>query len=129
MSRIATVGSITENLLDFKPLIERALVVAEGSHTFDQIVHGVLGGQYHFYPLNSSFIIMEVIVYPMRKSYHCFLAGGNTEELLAAQKGFIADNARALHCDRLSFTGRKGFARRLKDEGWKEKSVHMTFPL
>ncbi|SFL44576.1 hypothetical protein [Shimia aestuarii] len=120
--------SITASLIGYKDAIEAALSHADYSHSFDDIVRGVLTGQLHFYPSGNDFAIMEIQQYPRFNAYHCFLAGGTTDALLELQE-IITQNAKALNCDRLTFTGRRGFLRRLKDSGWEEQAVHMTYPI
>ena len=121
-----TTSSLTEMLLRYKDGIEAALKYSGYSHSFDDIVGAVVLGRAHFYPLSDdSFAIMEVKTYPQYKEYHCFLAGGNLDDLVAAQD-MIGENGIALGCSDLSIMGRRGFARALKRHGWKETHVRMT---
>ncbi len=120
--------SITEVMLRYKPEIEAALAYADHSHSFDQIVHAVLSGKLHFYPLESSFVIMEHRQYPNWSSYHCFLAGGRFDEINALTVT-ASENARKLGASKLTLTGRKGVARILPKHGWKLTHVLMEHPL
>jgi len=126
MSRTET---LTETLIRYKRGIEAALRHGEHSHSFDDIVRGVLTGQLHFYPLtDTSFAIMERQEYPNLSVYHCFLAGGDLADLVAAQ-GMISDNGGKLGCTKLTMMGRRGFARALPAHGWRETHVRMELPL
>lgn len=129
MNAPASVDTVTETLIRYRPQIEAALHHAGHSHSFDHIVLGVLQGALHFYPLtDESCALMEVQSYPRFKSYHCFLAAGKLDDLIAAQDE-VAQNGKRLGCDRMSIIGRRGFTRALKDHGWSETHVRMTRPI
>lgn len=128
MRDITPPDSQTEHLLRYKTQIEAALKHADNSHSFDQIVCGVLQGKLHFYPMPNSFVIMEVHQYPNWSAYHVFLAGGTFSEIIGLQPTMI-ENAKTLNCKRLTLTGRKGFAKRLQHHGWSQTHVHMSLTI
>jgi len=118
-------GSITTDLVRYKTQIEAALVHADTSHSFDDIVRGVLTGALHFDPLTKrTCVIMEVQKYPRFSTYHVFLAAGSLDDLIRFQPSMM-QNARKLGADRLTLTGRRGFARALKPHGWTERAVQL----
>ncbi len=121
-------ASLTETILVYKPLIETALAYADHSHSFDHIVAMVLTNKLKLYPLDNSFILMEIVQSPNWGSYHCFLAGGVLSELVAAQRQ-IAEDGHKLGAKKLTFTGRRGFGKALASVGWKETHIHMSYPL
>ncbi len=113
MTALASVDSLTETLIRYKKGIEAALSYADFSHSFDDVVRGVLTGKLHFYPFtDESFAVMEVRQYPGFNAYHCFLAGGKMQHILDHQE-MMLENAQKLNCDRLTLTGRRGFERHL----------------
>lgn len=120
--------SLTEHLIRYKPQIEKALATAGEAHSFDHVVAGVLSGRLHFYPLENSFVLMELRKYGNWSAYHCFLAGGVFEEINALTQQ-AAENGKQLGATKLTLTGRKGFGRKLVDHGWKLTHVHMEYPI
>lgn len=112
-----TMDLLTE-ILRWRTGIEAALDYAEGSHTFDDVVRKILTNEVHFFAYPDCFLIMQVVLYPQYKNYHCFLAGGNQTALDRARDDMIA-NARALNCRHMSISGRHGWVRRLASRNWK----------
>jgi hypothetical protein len=106
------------DLLHFQLDIQAALSYAHDSHTFDDIVDMVLTGRLHFYKASEeAFIIMEVQRYPQHNVYHCFLAGGDLEDILETHP-VLELNAKKLDCIYTSVAGRRGWERVLKKRGW-----------
>lgn len=117
---------ITETLLRYRDVIERALRYADMSHSFDHIVQGVLNGQYHFYPVSErTCIIMEVRDVPNWRFYHVFIAGGDLQEIRDYEP-IIIENANRLGASKLTATGRPGFARVSAKHGWCLAHVHLV---
>lgn len=116
--------SLADNLIDlatgllrWRETIEDALMVANYSHTFDDIVRIVVTGGAQFFEYDDCFIIMQVDVFPQHKAYHCFLAGGHMPSIMEKQEQMRA-NAKALGCKYMTITGRHGWVRQLKNAGW-----------
>lgn len=130
--RTPTLGSVNPSLtgllLCWQRQIESALAHGCMDHTFDDVVQRVLNKQAFFYCNADAFAIMEPITYSRSTVYHCWLAGGTLAGVLELEE-HAARDARAMGCNRLTLTGRKGFARALKDHGWKEAHVTMIKPL
>ena len=108
--------------------IEAALSYANGSHTFDDVVKKILTGEVHFFSYPDCFVIMQVILYPQYKTYHCFLAGGNQKALDKVLDEMTA-NAKHFDCRYLSLSGRHGWVRRLKTRGWQHTFSTMYLEL
>lgn len=106
------------DLKRWKPEIEAAMQRIDGMHTFDSIVTSVLRGERHFYSFDECFIIMEYVQFPGYSVYHCFLAGGSTSAIIATEPQMM-QNAKGAGCKYLSISGRVGWERRLKHEGWR----------
>lgn len=101
------------------PYFEAALAYTKGTHTIDDIWEGVVAGRYHFWPGEKSGIITDIEIYPQRRVMHIFLAGGDLEELLEMEKS-IEEFAKTIGCNSLSISGRRGWLRVFKTDGWEE---------
>ena len=124
------VRHLFDGLARCRPYIDAALKYTQGddgraTHTFEDIVEGVTQGRYFFWPGDASCMITEIIYYPRRKGVHVFLAGGDLEELIEMQKS-LSKWAKEMGADHLTLTGRKGWERALRDEGWKHPHTTLT---
>lgn len=99
--------------------IEDALEYAKGTHTLADIWDGVVRGDLMFWPGDKSAIITEIQIYPQRKVMHIFLAGGELSELLEMEKSVEAF-AHSIGCNSISISGRRGWVRIFKEQGWDE---------
>jgi hypothetical protein len=124
-SKAEVVIDLMSLLLKYRVDIEAALGYADHSHTFDNIVDMVVTGAAHFYPLENSFVLMEVLTYPQHKNYHVFLAGGTKEEILDVHP-WMLENARKLNCKYVTVCGRLGWVRELKRHGWEYKFATLS---
>lgn len=111
------IRQLTDDLEKFELDITNALVYAKGSHTYADIIAGVMQGHYHLYPLEHSFIICETINYPQKRVYHVFLAGGSLTEITEFIP-ILELNGKQLGCTHLTMAGRLGWVRVLKNIGW-----------
>jgi hypothetical protein len=111
------IRNLADDLEKFELDIEKALVYAGGSHTYADVVAGVMQGKLHFYPLEQSFIICEVYEYPQFRTYHIFLAGGSMSEILEFEP-ILRTNGAELGCSKLTLAGRLGWTRVLLERGW-----------
>lgn len=111
------IRALADDLEKFALDIEKALVYAGGSHTYADIVAGVMQGKLHFYPLEQSFIICEVGEYPQLRTYHIFLAGGSMSEIIEFEP-ILRKNGAALGCSKLTLAGRVGWTKVLVERGW-----------
>lgn len=120
----ANIVALMYDLLDWQEAIERALRDIGYLYTFDDVVASVLRQERHVYQENGCLVIMQVDHYPSTKAYHCFLAAGTTYGLLELEPK-LAQIGKELGCSHLSFAGRKGWERRLKNHGWQQKLTVM----
>ncbi len=119
-------GLRTSLLDEFERLahhIDAALGYTGGSHTSVDVLDAIKNGQAQFFPLANSVIVTEIIDYPQMSVCRIWLAGGEMEELLEAEKK-IAEWARGLGCSGMEIIGRKGWERQLAD--YKASSVVLT---
>jgi len=94
--------------------ISDALQYAGGTHTIDDVFCAVANGKAQFHPLEKSAIITEVVDYPQRSVCRIWLAGGELDELMQAEKS-IAVWAKSIGCDAMEINGRFGWQKKLKD--------------
>lgn len=126
--KIDNLLKLVTDLKKYKLDIEKALEYGGNSHSFDDIVGQVLQGRLHFYPLENSFVIMEVHKYPNFNVYHGFLAGGKLEEIIAFQDTLVG-NAKQLNCKGISISGRRGWEKALKPLGWRHQLSHLVLEI
>lgn len=119
---------VCAQLEKFRVDIERALGYGVAGLTYDEVCARVLKGQYHFYPLKQSVIIMEVVEYEELRVYHGVIAAGDMVEI-AAQHDMMKRAAKELGCSKLSLSGRRGWLRAFKPFGWKEQQTIIELPL
>ena len=102
--------------------IEDALEYSGGTHTFDDIAELIGKGRLQLWPAKKSCIVTEITVYPRKKVLHVFLGGGDLDEILDMHQS-VVQWAKDQGCSSLTMTGRKGWVKALKDDGWKSQLV------
>lgn len=116
------VQETAKQLEKFQLDIDAALSYSSYSHSFDTIVAMIMTGKLKFIPLEKSFLITEFHTTPNYTTYHVFLAGGDLEELMAYQPE-LEKTAKEANCKYLSLTGRRGWEKPLKTQGWRLQYV------
>lgn len=112
--------ALMRDLLRWQEHIEKAVQDLDGMYTFNDIVASILRQERHFYDYGDCCVIMQFEQYPNYSVYHCFIACGKFEAILAAEKD-MNEIAKQLGCKYLSISGRVGWPRKLKPHGWKHK--------
>ena len=112
-------ASINEELERCKDWIEAALEYSGGTHDWSDIVEGIHSLRYQFWPAEKGCAVTEIIMFPKKKIFHVFLAGGEMDQIVDMNDS-AAQFAKAQGCDGMSIAGRKGWSRVLKNEGWTE---------
>jgi hypothetical protein len=112
-------ASINEELERCKDWIEAALEYSGGTHEWSDIVEGIHSLRYQFWPAERGCAVTEIIMFPKKKIFHVFLAGGEMDQIVDMNDS-AAQFAKAQGCDGMSIAGRKGWSRVLKNEGWTE---------
>jgi len=116
--------AILAGLRDRRELIEASLARTGTGDTFDDITVGVMRNEYHFYPLPNAVVIAQVLQHRHSREYYIYLAGGDLKEILDFQDK-LCEAAYNHGCTRLTMTGRKGWAKPLKNQGWRETAVYL----
>ena len=102
--------------------IESALEYGGGTHLFSDIVTSIVEGKMHLWPAKDSCLVTEITVFPRKKVLHVFLGGGNLEEIISMHDSVI-QWAKDQGCESLTMTGRHGWSKALKKNGWKSQLV------
>ena len=97
-----------------KGYIEPALEHAGNGYTIDDVWDAIDGEYAAFFPFEKSAIVVEIVKYPRAKSCRIWLAGGNMNELIEAEKK-VSTWAKSQGCNEMEIIGRHGWKRKLKD--------------
>ena len=113
---------IVQQLNRARKWIEDALEYSGETHTFVDIVRGVLNGQMQFWNGDNGCAVTEINVYPHKKNLHVFLAGGDMQQILDFEASAAAWG-KAQGCTSMTIAGRVGWKKVLGKRGWDEKFV------
>ena len=102
--------------------IESALEYSGGTHLYEDIVTAVVEGKMQLWPAEKSCLVTEITVFPRKKVLHVFLGGGDLDEILGMHES-VVQWGEAQGCSSLTMTGRKGWLKALKNNGWKSQLV------
>jgi hypothetical protein len=111
--------SLSNELNRCRPWIEAALEYSGGTHLYQDIVESIVGGQMQFWPAPHGCAVTEIIVFPRKKVFHIFLAGGEKNQIVDMDDSAVVF-AKAQGCSGMTIAGRKGWSRVLKSKGWTE---------
>jgi hypothetical protein len=107
-----------------KKWIEAALEHSGGTHTFEDVVEGLVSGRMQLWPAERACAVTEIVIYPRKTVLHVFLAGGDMDQLFDMIDS-AAEWGRGQGCTSMSLSGRLGWQRAMKPLGWKAKMVVM----
>ena len=110
--------------MPYRILLQSALDLSGGTHTFEDVVEAVDEGLMQFWPASESCLVTQLIVYPQVRAIHIFLAAGNLEQIKDFDES-LDDFARQLDAEFITLSGRKGWQRTLKDIGYQTSHVTM----
>lgn len=125
-SKLSQLRNLVEQLERQRVSICAALDCAGGTHTFDDVVDAIVGGRLLFMPLDESFYILEVLVFPQTKHLHIFLGGGDLNELVG-QHDKIIEIAKFNGCSAVTIAGRSGWVKPLlkHNKGWRHNCTNL----
>jgi hypothetical protein len=110
--------TLMHDLLRWQEQIEAAMAHVDNQYTFNDIVASIMRGERHFYKYDRCCVIMQFEEYPAYSIYHCFVACGEMQAIKDAEKD-MNERAKALGCKYMAISGRVGWPRALKNDGWK----------
>lgn len=117
--------NLHKELLRCRPWIEAALEYCGGTHIYEDIVEGIVSGRMQFWPADNGCAVTEIIVFPRKKVFHIFLAGGEMNQIVDMDES-AKHFAQAQGCSDMTIAGRKGWARVLKKNEWTEAFTTLT---
>lgn len=120
--------SLGEDLIRCRPWIEAALSYSGGTHQYEDIVESIVTGRMQFWPADKGCAVTEIIVYPRKKVFHIFLAGGEMDQIVDMNDSALAF-AKAAGCTSMTISGRKGWAKVLKSKGWSEAFTTLSMEI
>jgi hypothetical protein len=109
----------------YEHLIRQALAHSGGTHWYEDILYEVQKGNMFFWPAKKSCMITEVVQLPRKRVFHVFLAAGELHEIKDMESSLV-EYAKALECDYITLSGRKGWGKALKDLGYKISHYDMA---
>jgi hypothetical protein len=112
-----------------RPWIEAALHYCHETHTIEDIEDGLARNQYVLWPGRQSAVITEIWQYPQARFLHIPWAGGDLDELREMVKRLLRPYAYLMGCSRITITGRRGWERALKPDGWQADMVCLGLPI
>ena len=112
-------NGIVDKLHKCQHWIEDALEYSGGTHTYKDIVDGVLSGDLQFWEAPRGCAITEICVFPQKKVLHIFLAAGEMDQIVDMDESAVIW-AKEQGCTGLSIAGRRGWKRVLADKGYEE---------
>lgn len=121
-------SSLIQKLRWWEETINEALSHGRKTHSFDDIVTMILQNRVFLFVYDEAFVIMEKVEYPQFSVFHCFLAGGKLEAVLAAQSE-MEELGEKMGCKYLSMAGRKGWGPSLTALGWHHVCTTMYKPI
>ena len=94
----------------------KACNLTHGTHTEDDIIYGLLNGQFKLFRHRSSGVVTEFTQFPTLKALNVFLAGGSVDDLVPIRE-MVYKHALVNGCSRITAVfARKGWERLLGDD-------------
>jgi len=119
-AQILVMSSLVKEWARLAPHISEALKYSNKSHDISDVWSAIKKNKAQFFPLENSAIVTEIVDYPNQSVCRIWLAGGDLEELMEAEKD-VCKWAAKLGCTGMEIIGRKGWSRKLTD--YKEASI------
>ena len=109
---------IADELIRCRKWIEMALDKGGNTHEFRDICEGVLSGHMQLWAGEKGCAVTEIVVYPNKKVFHVFLAGGKMQQITDMHDDAVKW-AKEQGCEGMTLSGRKGWQKILGERGWK----------
>lgn len=106
-------------LEDVRRLIASGLEY-DPSYSVDDVLKEVREHTAELMYRDRSLVVWNLIERPRSKCFHIWIAAGDLEEIINEIYPALVERARELGCDQMSYVGRRGWIRVLKDKGFKE---------
>lgn len=111
------------------PKLQASLDYALPTHTIADVQRLIEEGKMHFWPIDDSVLITELVTFPQMKILNVFIGGGEANELERALPS-LRRWAKQLGCSHVAFLGREGWRARLRRLGWTDhKMSYFSIPV
>lgn len=107
--------------------IEAALEYGGNTHTFDDVRDMIIAGRLQLWHGDRACAVTEIIEYPRKKVLHCFLAGGDMDQIIDMIDSAIKWG-KTQGCESLTLSGRMGWQRALAKHGFKPVLMTLERP-
>jgi hypothetical protein len=104
--------------------IEEALRQGGGTHDLNHVLAAIHLGDAQLWVEGPCVIVTEVIVGPKDKELHFWIAAGTVDEVIDLSNK-VMEWGGTIGCTIATLTGRPGWSRALKNEGWGHHMVTM----
>lgn len=101
-----------------KGWLEAALEYSGGTHTYEDVINGVVAGRMQLWPAERGCAVTEIVIYPRKRVLHVFLAGGEMDQILDMINSAV-EWGKGQGCTGMTVAGRPGWARVLGKYGYK----------
>ena len=106
-----------ELLYKYRDLVESALKHSLGAYSFKDIVEAVEDQRMQFWVNDKCCVVTEVLNLPQIKTLHVFLAAGELDGIRSLEND-AAEWAKSIGCNAFTLSGRSGWVKALKNDGW-----------
>ncbi len=106
------------------PQLQEALARGGDTHTLEDVLDMIDRGAAQMWTADNAIIISEVHTSPRSKAVHIWLAAGKLDDVVRLSHR-VMDWARDEGCDSATLTGRRGWEKALKSEGWTNRLTMM----
>lgn len=114
------------NFEQFRPGLEKALAVGGvGTHSLTDVIDRVSEGKAQIWWEGDAFILTEIRQYPRKKVLRFWLATGELDQVIVLHRR-ILEWAKEQGCEAAIITGRRGWTKALRSEGWAETMAVLT---
>lgn len=107
---------------ELAPQLQEALALGGDTHTIDDVLQALVENKAMAWLGERCICITTIEVHPRKRVLRYWLVAGDMEELLTMRPGVEA-YGRGMNCDQVIESGRDGWARVLKDQGYQKACV------
>jgi hypothetical protein len=118
------VDIVTLRFNRWRPVMEKILRQHSNYTSVEDIYNRCMALQLFFFDNARSFAVINVVFEGNITTLHVMLAGGDLDALLELER-VVTTFGKELGAKRYTLIGRKGFARALKNHGWKAPFVYL----
>jgi hypothetical protein len=110
------------NLSSFRPGLEKALALGGSTHTVDDVLDQIARGDAQLWVDDRAIVVTEVRQCPRKKVLYAWLATGELDACVTLLRRAVEWGTEQ-GCELAIATGRKGWTKPLRSEGWTETLV------